>query len=73
MRYAIKLAATGALAIAGCGGAAYWNGSRHDGRVSPLYPEGCEPHMMLVPFPADRVGNWYLGPATAYHLRIGAS
>jgi hypothetical protein len=61
----------------------YYSGGRHPGTTAPLYPEGCEPHEILMPFPVNPEGrtrpdsgrvidysNWFLGPRKAYLLKI---
>jgi hypothetical protein len=55
--------------------------AHHNGGPSPLYPEGCEPFVMLAPFPLSvgtrpdngqpvDMSGWMLGPRRAYHLKI---
>lgn len=51
-----------------------------EGNPSPLHPDGCEPFIILHPFPtngprADGQGmadfsTWMLGPRRAYHLKV---
>lgn len=60
----------------------YWCGAAHSGNPAPLYPEGCEPHVILFPFPVNprqvarldgRIvdySDWMLGPRKVYHLKI---
>lgn len=67
----------------------YYGSIPHPGTPSPVYPEGCEPHELLYPFPVnpDRVtrpdqlgqqrlvdySNWFLGPRKAYLLKADRS
>lgn len=64
----------------------YWGGSHQPGKPSPLYPEGCEPFEILMPFPVNPDGKlrpdnhrvidftgWLVGPRKAYLLIITES
>jgi hypothetical protein len=64
----------------------YYCAGFHDGRPSPLYPDGHAAYVLFHPFPVNpdgrtrpdngrmiEYGTWMLGPRRTYHLKIEAA